>query len=295
MISAKSQEIHQERINLALDYIDKHITSDIRLEDVANAAFFSAYHFHRIFSTMMGETPDDYIRRIRLENAANLLWSSSNVSVENIALNCGFSSQSIFSRNFKKHFGLSPLEWRKNEKAFYLSHHQFDLQNTKKNPAIPGLQKITLENSPEKHVVFIRHLTGYYNEIENTFQKLHNWVIAKNLILQDSNFIGISYDNPHITSSSKCRYYACCTVAKEAKGSGNFSTMTIKDGLYARIEYRGPITSIELVYHYFYFVWLPQSGLQADERADYMLFLDGLPDWKADNMNIAIHVGVCAL
>jgi AraC family transcriptional regulator len=294
MIPAKSQEIYQERINLALDYIDRSIGDEIRLEDIAKAAFFSPYHFHRIFSAMIGETPDDYIRRVRLENAARMLWSYKNLSVTDIAMKCGFSSPALFSRNFKTRFGLSPLEWRQNKTATSHTPQKFNFKNKKEQKIISGLQKIELEKAPEKYVAFVRHMKGYHSGIEISFQKLYNWISAKNLISKDGRFIGISVDNPHITAPDKCRYYACYPVAREVRGSGNIGTMTIAGGLYVRLEYQGPRNAIEEVYHYFYLVWLPQSGLQPDDRTDYMVYLDR-PDKKTDNINIAIFIGVRTL
>jgi AraC family transcriptional regulator len=294
MIPAKSLEIYQERINLALDYIDRSIGDEIRLEDIAKAAFFSPYHFHRIFSSIIGETPDDYIRRVRLENAARLLWSYKNLSVTDIAMKCGFSSPALFSRNFKIRFGLTPQDWRKNRTAVSQNFHKFDFKDMKEQKMIPGLRTIELLKTPEKHVAFVRHMKGYYSGIEKSYHKLYNWLSANNLITKDRRFIGISADNPFITTPDKCRYYACYTVPGQLRGSGNISTMTIPGGLYARLEYQGARKSIEKVYFYFYSAWLPQSGLQPDDRIDYMEYAE-YPDWNTGNVNISIYISIRVL
>jgi hypothetical protein len=65
----------------------------------------------------MGETLSHFIWRLRLEKAAVLLVNDSKKTVSEIALDCGFSSPSSFSRSFKKYFELTPLEWRKEKLA----------------------------------------------------------------------------------------------------------------------------------------------------------------------------------
>jgi len=67
---------------------------------------------------MTGETPFQFLTRIRVEKAAALLAAKSHVQVSEIAFQCGFSSLSLFSRTFRNHFGMSPGKWREaiNEK-----------------------------------------------------------------------------------------------------------------------------------------------------------------------------------
>ena len=61
------------RINKVIDYIDLHLDADLSLEELADVAQFSKYHFHRIFFAFMQETLFQYIQRLRLERAASWL------------------------------------------------------------------------------------------------------------------------------------------------------------------------------------------------------------------------------
>ncbi len=61
---------YRARINRVIDHIDRNIGRSLRLEDLARTAHFSPFHFHRIFSALVGETLNAYIQRRRAEAAA---------------------------------------------------------------------------------------------------------------------------------------------------------------------------------------------------------------------------------
>lgn len=101
---------YKYRINKVFDYIESHIGDNFTLEELANVATFSKFHFHRIFQALVGETPFQFILRTRLEKAATQLIYSPKSDITEIAQLCGFSDLSVFSRNFKSRFNLSPSE-----------------------------------------------------------------------------------------------------------------------------------------------------------------------------------------
>ena len=111
----RSEFLRQEyvaRINRVIDHIDAHLGAELALAELADVACFSRFHFHRIFSAMVGETITDYVKRIRLQNAASRLVNNPRDSVTDIAMACGFSSPSVFARAFRERFGVSASSWR---------------------------------------------------------------------------------------------------------------------------------------------------------------------------------------
>src|SRR5207248_1223628 len=69
---------------------------------------FSPFHFHRIFRTLMDETLASFIKRVRLERSVYLLSHLKRSTLTDIAISCGFSSSSDFSRVFRGHYGVPP-------------------------------------------------------------------------------------------------------------------------------------------------------------------------------------------
>ena len=95
-----------------LTWIDENLGNDISLNDIATSTSICPRECQRIFRRYLHYTPMDYLRHRRLLRAASLL-SSTDLPITEIALECGFSSPSYFSMQFKKLAGLTPLEYRK--------------------------------------------------------------------------------------------------------------------------------------------------------------------------------------
>ena len=90
-----------ERINAAIDHIVRNLAQNLSLEEIALVEGFSPYHFHRVFRALVGETLNQFVKRLRLERAVYLMSHSPSRSLTDIALECGFSSSSDCSRSFK--------------------------------------------------------------------------------------------------------------------------------------------------------------------------------------------------
>jgi len=100
------------KIKEALEYIDSHLDEPISFKTIATKYNFSPYYFHRIFSVIVGKTIAVHIRDRRLQ-AACVEISTTDKSILNIGLDCGYDSAQSFSRAFKQIYGLSPIEYRK--------------------------------------------------------------------------------------------------------------------------------------------------------------------------------------
>lgn len=100
--------MHQQNLRL----YEKNLESPFTLEEIADLAGFSKYHFNRMFYGCICETPFKFIQRLRLEQAASLIASKPQLSITEIAFSCGFNDLAVFSRNFKTHFGKTATQWR---------------------------------------------------------------------------------------------------------------------------------------------------------------------------------------
>lgn len=93
-------------------HIYKNLQLDIKVDELANMACFSKDHFSRVFKSITGMAPCDYIIRKRIERAQFLLLTTAMRQRE-ILEQCGFKSASYFSRIFKKHTSYTPEKYRK--------------------------------------------------------------------------------------------------------------------------------------------------------------------------------------
>ncbi len=102
------------QISPALRYIEEHYTEELRAASLARACGLSEVHFRRVFEAYMNMTPMDYVNLVRIQKACDLM-SRKDSSMDIIALECGFTSVSTFTRNFKKILNTTPYQWKLNK------------------------------------------------------------------------------------------------------------------------------------------------------------------------------------
>lgn len=103
-----------ESIRLAIGYIRSHIFNRLTLDEVADEVGLSKYHFSREFKKATGMTVVSYINTVRCANARKLLLKNE-YSIHDIAIKCGFENDSYFSKTFKKHIGVLPSDFVKEQ------------------------------------------------------------------------------------------------------------------------------------------------------------------------------------
>ena len=101
------------KMKAAITFIEKNYSSSIHLSDIAAEAEMSDGHFTRSFRAVTGVTPFDYLTHYRLSKAQYAL-TSTDMSVTEIALECGFNSTSYFISCFRNAYGISPGQYRRN-------------------------------------------------------------------------------------------------------------------------------------------------------------------------------------
>jgi AraC-like DNA-binding protein len=94
-------------------HIEANLQRAISLDELAQVAGMSRFHFVRVFDAAFGATPHQYILAQRIEQAKRMLWAADAPPMLEVALACGFGSASHFSAQFKKHAGKTPLAWQK--------------------------------------------------------------------------------------------------------------------------------------------------------------------------------------
>ena len=107
---ATREEIFR-RVCRAREFLYAEQDRPVRLDHVARAACLSVYHLHRAFKQALGETPHEFLTRVRMERACRLL-STTELPVTEICLSSGFESPGSFSTLFRRRFGLSPRQYR---------------------------------------------------------------------------------------------------------------------------------------------------------------------------------------
>lgn len=103
-----------KRIVQAKLFIDSHFGDDIDLDNIADEASFSKFHFIRLFKRIYGKTPHQYLTSVRIENAKKLLQNEN--SVTETCFMIGFESASSFTGVFKRYTNMLPSEYQQQYK-----------------------------------------------------------------------------------------------------------------------------------------------------------------------------------
>lgn len=247
---------YQESIGKVLHYINHNLAGDVSLETLAVVANYSPFHFQKIFSEALLETPKQYVIRLRLEKAAHFIKIFPQLPLNEIAANCGFSSNSIFSRAFKNYYGISAENYRE------LPSEQLNQVNRRNNqmtqwdatswitPITDIQQKVEtvkLSSSPKVETIYsfkiacIQTTLSHPKNISFAFQSLLQWAIPRGLISPSTKYFGIWLDFPFITPADKCRYLCGIEISSEIKTTKGISIQNFTKGPYLDYEMTGPM------------------------------------------------------
>ncbi|MBN1149735.1 AraC family transcriptional regulator [candidate division WOR-3 bacterium] len=293
------------RINRAIDYIERNLDKQIRLHDIAEISNFSPYHFHRIFSSVVGETLNSFISRLRLEKAASSLLSKRNSSITEIAIDCGFSTSSSFARAFKEKYGMSASDWRGGGHAVESKKRKSISKNSKansknekeKNPSLlydeeatdSGEKKslhlqnarrkkmsavkpktVKVEELPEMCLAYVRHIGPYKGDdalFRSLFEKIIKWAGPRGYLSSpEAKFLSVYHDNPEITDTDKLRVSVGLTVPFETDVDGEIGKMTVPKGKYVLANFEIDQSQYQEAWDNVFGEWFPKSGYTCDDR-----------------------------
>lgn len=252
-----TKQEHQKKINTVIDYISIHLDEKLDLDKLSGISAISPYHFHRIMRAYLGEPLGSYIIRYRIETGAQLLRHGSQ-QIDEIAYKMGYDSPTSFTKAFKKHLGVSPSEFRNNKEFLTMK----SLAENKELPKGFSL-KPKIADRKIKKAIYIRLIGDYQsNDYNQAWEKIWKFIKEKHLFGFNQENLGISYDDPNITETDKCRYDCCVTISKDIKPEGEIGVKDIEGGKYAVFKFKGSYNYIGAVYDVIYNNWLPESNFE---------------------------------
>ncbi len=104
-------ECYRSEIQLVLRYVGAHFTENLTLDSIADAARLNRSYLCRLFKKEVGGSIFQYINRLRMEKAANLLTNRPGIMIKEVAEQIGMDEPFYFTRRFKDYYGLPPREW----------------------------------------------------------------------------------------------------------------------------------------------------------------------------------------
>lgn len=262
----ETYDAHIKSILKAQIYIQENLDGELLLKDVAKAAGFSPYHFHRIFHSFAGESLNEYIRRLRIEKAAGHLKYRKN-SITDIALDSGYETPSAFTRAFGKIMGVSPKEFREQKKDLC------DGQNKKKTTQERKMKDPEIKIIKDIPVLFVRKTGSYYESPKNAWEALSKF-IKKHEKLSSGKRFGIALDDPSITEEANIRFDACVEELVGNLDGGEIGKQTVPGGKYAIFMHQGPYEGLSQTYDEIFSKWYPMNKDKVDAAPSFVEYLN---------------------
>ncbi|MFA7158800.1 MAG: GyrI-like domain-containing protein [Kiritimatiellia bacterium] len=282
-----------------MNFISQNLGRPLSLKEIAGRAFFSMFHFHRIFKAVAGETVSDFTRRLRLETAANWLVTNDD-AITGIAMDCGFSSSQNLAKAFKRHFGMSPSAYRKRKNGNNNSKKEnalslracYDINNRcaryfeKKER-----KKIMAEvkEMPEFNVAYVRTMGAYGNEpCAEAFRALAQWARPRGY-LATGKMMSVYWDNPEVTAPENCRADACLSVPAGTAPDRRVGLQAISGGpylaCYFAVKPSGFVAAWEDA-----FAWLVARGYECADLPCYELYRNYPANHSKNKWKIEIYI-----
>ncbi len=274
-----TRTFYQQAVAHTLELIAAHLDQALDLETLARAAGLSPFHFHRVFRGMIGETPLDLARRLRLERAAQRL-TDTDAPVTEIAFDAGYETHEAFTRAFRACYSTSPSGFRRRSfprielAATCGVHYRFNGSVAPFIARDTGGQHMQVEITlmPELRVGAVRHV-GPYNQIPLAFERLGAIAAAAGLFERAATLVAIYHDDPDATPQEQLRADAAITLPEQAPLPAGMAELRLPAGRYARAVHRGPYEQLGDTWARFMGEWLPASGHRmTDDGLSYEIY-----------------------
>jgi len=279
-----------QRFFKSIDFVEQHLYNKISVHEIAAASHYSTYHFSRIFKTLVGDTPKEYLRKRRLTVAAKRLLDE-DLGILELAIDCQFDSQEAFTRAFKDLFNITPAQYRKQNDPFRLLYKdQFSphmlhfLQNElSMEPQIitqPTMKLVGIASQYDDADISLCHLWSAFQPYRDNI---------KNRMSDDSFGIYESYEED--SSGVNFSYICCAAVESFDDIPEGMTARELPEQLYAKFIHKGPISNLDKTLKYIWGSWLPKSNFEYEEKPDFELYHAGYNVMDAQS-EIALHIPI---
>lgn len=276
------QTDYKNRINRVFQYIDENLDSDLSLNTISEVAFFSPFHFHRIFKIITEETLNEYVTRRRVEKSASDLIHK-NIGITEMSLKYGFNDNSSFTRTFKKFYGVSPTNFRKQNLNKFSKIRQLESKNGQEYPdhekyicVINNLKnwikmnaKIEIKEMPKMELAYVSSI-GPQN-LETSYQKLIQWATPKGLVNRQVKMVTVYHDSFKITEANKVRMSACLALSQPIETDGEIGLTSIEKGNFIVGSFEIGLNEFEKSWTGL-FIWMNENGYKKADRNPFEIY-----------------------
>ena len=269
-------------INNAIEYMEKHLTDEVTLADIAKHVNLSAFHFQRAFSLLTDMSPAEYLRKRRLSQAgADLL--NGNVKVIDAAMKYCYESPESFTKAFTRFHGVSPMQVKKGSPIQFMN--RFTVRITIEGGCI-------MEYNIEKWEAMdlLVHAKEFHAETSETeIPKFWDEYYGNPGCRKIPGYFGLCAQQK--TDGDAFRYGIGCKASDVEGIPEGFEIIHIPEYTWAVFKCVGPVPeAIQAMWERIYKEWLPVSDYELIPDYDIENYLPGDPSSRDYVSEICIPV-----
>ena len=270
-------------------YIDTDFKKNVKIDTIEKEVFYSYRNINRIFRKLHSETVGKYLKRVRLEKAAEYL-KYSNHQVSDIAIEIGFSDVAAFSKSFKKRFDCSPVTYRENLKTKIEVNLQFLDENLKSDLSFE------IEILPTFELLYLEHLGDIEDvvAIEKTWDILVKYCKKHKLISKETIFFSETLDDNEITNSTNCRTQVAIVLDNQVdfNPDGLFQVKTHHTQRYAKFIHKGENEKLIETYNLIDSLWMKQFKLEFSDKPYLEFYVNHHTSTHKKNLVTEIYIPI---
>jgi AraC family transcriptional regulator len=305
-VKPETRTFYEAAVVRAVERIGRSLDEALDVDALAREAALSAFHFQRVFRGLVGETPLELHRRLRMERAAERLCRT-RAGVTAIAFDAGYDTHEAFTRAFGQRFGRSPSAFRERKAdASGACHHGPPTELAARCglhvrdgrvefgaltlTAGGNAMDVTIETLPARRLATVRHL-GPYAEIAEAFHRLGMIAADGGLYTHvDPAMLALYHDDPETTPPAELRSDAALVVRDAVGVPTGLCEATLPAGRYARTSHRGAYSGLGDTWARLMGEWLPRSGFRVGAGPSYELYVTDPRTTATDDLVTDLYV-----
>ena len=258
----------EDRLRRVIRYMHANPDADLSLDELADVAAMSRFHWHRVFKAMTGETCAQAARRIRLFRAGHMLVRSK-APISDIAKAVGYDNTQSFERAFRDANGVTPFAFRA---AGGSARAPLPLKSGETK-----MYSVTIRDQEPQRLASLPH-KGAYTEVGQAFEELGAIFSARNLWPQARGMAGVFYDDPDTVPVAELRSAAGVIVGPDLEMPEGVTELVLPGGPHAVLMFEGPYSGLPEAYGYLYGPWLSGSGRELADAPSFEIYLNSPMD-----------------
>lgn len=279
-----------DRYKRTKEFIQSNFKEKVDIEAIERISLYSYRNINRIFLSLHNETIGKYVKRIRLEKAAEYIKYSDR-QISEIALEIGFSDVASFSKAFKKKFRFSPQAYRASAAEQEILNSQTIRADQNINPP-----EFAIEVLPAFHMLYLEHRGNYkdFNTIEKAWDTLLTYCEKMNLLSYNTIYFSETLDDIEISDEINARTNIAIILDKAPSFNPDELFQIKEHGpqKYAKFIHLGSPEILEDTYTQIYAFWLTDIRLEFADKPTLEFYVNHELDIPQEQYITEIYIPV---